>query len=90
MNQSDQLRDEGCFVIDYPDRKVCVYVNETGEVVLMVEEDGESIYTACDHKEIPALCAALMLAAQQAKPISDALTAEYGAFRVIEKAKGNP
>ena len=89
MNQDDELREAGHFVIDHPGRKVCIYVNEMGEVVLMVEDDAR-VYTACNYDEIPALCAALMAAAKEAKPRADEVDAEYGAFHVIEKAKGKP
>lgn len=89
MNQDDELREEGRFVVDFNGRKVAIYPNEMGDVVLMVEEDGERVYTACSYDEIPALCAGLMLAAKEAKPTADRINAEYGAFHVIEKARGN-
>ena len=82
------LRDDGRVAVDYPARKVIAYPNASGCVVLMLEEDGKRSFTMIEPEEVPSLCIALERAAKEAKPISDAIQAEYGTFQAIENAKG--
>lgn len=87
-NWSD-LREDGRVIVDAPARKLAVYSNPVGHVVLLSVDDGQDTYTDICPDEIPALLAALHRAAAEAIQTDRVLTAEYAAFRAIEKAQGN-
>lgn len=85
----DDLRGSGDVVIDYPARKIAVYANTSGHVVLLCQDGDEQMLQMIDPDEIGELCAALMRAGKQARPISDAIEADFEAFTAIAKAQGS-
>ncbi len=84
----DDLRDSGHVVVDYPGRKIAVYANTSGHVVLLCQEGGEQMCQMVEPDEIGDLIAALAHAANQAKPIADSMCADFEAFTAIAKAQG--
>lgn len=90
MNEStySELRADGRVVVDFPGRKVVVYPNTSGHVVLMCQDGDERVFQMIAPEEVSALCAALLRAGIEAKPISDAIESEYHTHVAIEMAKG--
>lgn len=90
MNNStfNDFRDSGDLVVDYPSRKIAVYANASGHVVLMCQEDGVCMHQLVTPEEIDQLCAALKRAGKEAQPIADSMQAGYEAFVAISKAQG--
>jgi len=84
----DNLRDSGDVVVDHSGRKIAVYSNGDGLVALLVQEDGVEVLHFVAPEEIGDLCAALMRAGKEAKPIADAIETDFEAFTAIAKARG--
>jgi hypothetical protein len=85
----EDVKDFARVVYDYPSRKLAVYAEEAGLVVLFSVEDGESKYSIARADEIPALVNALCAAGEEAAEIERRRDAEYVTFGAIEKAKGS-
>lgn len=84
----NELREEGHVVVDYPGRKIAVYANTSGHVVLLCQEGGIEMCQLVTPDEINDLCAALMRAGKEAKPIENVMNADFEAFTAIAKAQG--
>ena len=86
-NLFDELRISGDLVVDCPGRKIAVFANDGGHVVLLCQEDEVVMAQVVTPEEIGALRAALMRAAMEAQPISDSIDAEFAAHTAIAKAQ---
>lgn len=84
----DDLRNSGHVVVDFPGRKIAVFANDSGHVVLMCQEVDVEVCQLVTPDEIGDLCAALMRAGKEAKPVSDAIDADFAAHTAIAKAQG--
>lgn len=71
------LKAEGRLVVDFPGRKLAVYANASGQVVLRSWVDGEEHVEVIEPSEADPLCAALGHAAFEAFEVEQALMAEY-------------
>lgn len=89
MNDFEEQRADGRLVLDYPARKLMVYPNTSGHVVLVCEEDGQRVCLLIDPDEIGLVCGAMLQASVEAKRISNALSSEYEAHMVISSAMGD-
>jgi hypothetical protein len=83
----NELRADGRMVVDAPARKVAVYANGSGCVVLLTVDTGERRYFDVTWEEVPAVCSALMRAAREAAEISGYNEAQYATYLAIEQAK---
>jgi hypothetical protein len=81
-------REDGRLIIDFPKRKVMIYPNEAGSIVLMCEEDDQRCFVMIEVGEIDAICAALVASRKVAAPIAAEMDAQYETFQAIEKARG--
>lgn len=84
----DDLRADGRVVVDAPARKLAVYSNKYGDVVLMSLEDGSVHHASVSPNEVTALLRELMRASGEAKAIGQELNAEYVTHQAVEKARG--
>lgn len=82
------MRVDGRVVMDFPARKLAVYPNTSGQVVLLGEIDGESAHFEVSPEEVAALIAALQRSASEAMEMGRHLEAEYQTHVALEKAKG--
>ena len=87
-NLFDELRTSGHLVVDCPGRKIAVYANTGGHVVVLCQEDGVEMLNIVMPEEIADLCAALMRVGKEAQPITDAIEADFEAHTAIAKAQG--
>lgn len=71
------MRTEGFIVLDAPTRKVAVFANQSGEVVLATQEDKRQCITTLTPVEVSGLVTALVRARIVAKPIEAAIKADY-------------
>lgn len=84
----DELRQEGMVIVDCPDRKIMVYPNFCGLVVLLAIEDGKRAYTMIEPSEVAAICAALTKTGVVAQGIMDEIDADYDKHLAREEEKG--
>jgi hypothetical protein len=82
------MKADGRVVMDFPGRKLAVYPNTSGHVVLLSEMDGEGAYFEVLPEEVVALIAALQRAGAEALETGRELNAEYQTHLALEKAKG--
>ena len=82
------MRADGRVVVEFPGRKLAVYPNTSGQVVLLSEIDGEGAYFEVQPEEVVALIAALQRAGSEALVTGRQLNAEYQTHVALEKAKG--
>jgi hypothetical protein len=90
LNEADfsDFREEGALPVDHPGRKLAIYANPAGQVVLLSSESGLPIqYTVLEPEEVTAVCSALLRAATEAKALAENVQAEYQTFLAIENAK---
>ena len=79
---------DGHVLLDYPARKVAVFANQSGEVVVVSEHDGVESVVALELEEALHMVAMLRDAIDDAAPISRRVGAEFAAFQLIQKAQG--
>jgi hypothetical protein len=84
----DQLRADGRMVVDAPSRKLAVYSNRYGGIVLMAVDGGRTTYCDLDPDELPGFSAALLRAAGEVRDLVTAMQAEFDTHLVIHRAKG--
>lgn len=82
------MRDNEFTLTDAPTRKLAVFVNQSGEVVLASLEDGCTHITTIEISEIGNLIAALNVAKGEAQLVLDAIEPQYQAHEAISKAMG--
>lgn len=82
------MRADGRVVMEFPGRKLAVYPNTSGQVVLLGEIDGESAHFEVQPEEIASLIAALQRAGSEALVTERQLNAEHQTHVALEKAKG--
>jgi hypothetical protein len=82
------LRADARLVCDFQGRKVGVYANAAGHVVLFAEEDGERRYIEVLPGEVELMCALLMRAAAEGRVLMNYLESQYETYVAIEHAKG--
>lgn len=83
-----EMRDEGFILVDAPSRKVAVFPNQSGEVVLASLEDSTTHICMIEPDEIGEIVAALITAKLDANAILDAIEPAYEAHVAISKAMG--
>jgi len=83
----DALRDDGRVIVDAPARKLAIYSNNDGHVVILSLEDGITSFTALTPDEVPHAMKALLISGAEATQREMELESEYGAFLAIERAK---
>ncbi len=77
-----EMRDSGCLLINAPARKVAVFPNSLGDVMLAILDcstegiEGDCL-TAIDVDEIDVLIVALLKTKQAALPVARALRTQY-------------
>lgn len=79
--------ERGFVLVDFPARKVAVFANQSGEVVIASEVDGEVSAVAVDVEEALRLVALVRDAIDDAVPVSRRLDAEFAAYNAIEDAR---
>ena len=82
------MRDEGFILMDAPDRKLAVFPNDIGFVVIASHEDHKTHISTVESDEVGALVAALLAAQERAQQIFDAIEPEYQTHLAITKAMG--
>lgn len=82
------MRDNEFILVDAPARKLAVFANQSGEVVMASLEDGYTHITTIEPNEIGNLIAALNFAKGEAQLFLDAIEPEYQAHVAISKAMG--
>jgi hypothetical protein len=82
------LRADLRLVVDARARKLAVYPNPSGEVVLMIVDGSQTYFAEVDVANVPALCAALKRAGTEADGMLQVLGAQYETYVAIERAKG--
>jgi hypothetical protein len=82
------LRADARMVCDHPGRKLAVYPNADGDVVLVSEEYGKRTYTEIQPAECELLFALVMRAAAEGSEIQTYLESQYQTYLAIEHAKG--
>ena len=87
MKKSDWnvFRENGLLVLDLPTRRLGVFANRSGQVVLVTKDDGESVF-CLNLDEVGPVIAALQSSLKHALEIDAELTAEYVAFEAISNA----
>lgn len=83
----NELRADGRMVVDAPRRKLAIYANVSGEVILLSVTDGIAHYFDVDSEEVTALLAAAARAGAEAREIRLHNDAQYEAYVAIENAK---
>lgn len=83
-----EMRNKGLVLVDTPDRKLAIYANQLGLVVLATHEDGNTHICTIDPSEIGRVTAALLSAQVDAQELSDEIDTEYRAHLAINKAMG--
>lgn len=84
----NELKAHGAVVADLPARKLAIYANPFGQVVMLSVEDGRGHYIEVDSAELAHFAEVFAKAAQEALGISHKRDADYEAFLAIENAKG--
>lgn len=84
----NELKADGRVVFDYPCRKLAVYPNTSGHVVLLGEIGSDSMHFEVQPEEVAALIAAIHRAGAEALATERQLNAEYQTHVAVEKAKG--
>ena len=82
------LKADGRVVVDARARKLAVYPNQSGQVVMLSVEDGVAMYSTVEPDEIPALVSALLAANVEASKLQLEFESSYAAFQAIQQAKG--
>ena len=82
------MKADGRVVLDHPGRKLAVYPNTSGHVVLLGEIGGDSMHFEVQPEEVAALIAAIHRAGTEALATERQLNAEYQTHVAVEKAKG--
>lgn len=84
----EDMREERFMLVDAPARKVAIYPNDSGMVIVAIKEGRTTCVTTLQVSEIDATVSALIKAKQVAQPMDELIDAQYGAHCAIEKAKG--
>lgn len=84
----EDMREERFMLVDAPERKVAIYPNDSGMVIVAIKEGRTTCVTTLQVSEIDATASALIKAKQVAQPMDELIDAQYGAHCAIEKAKG--
>ncbi len=82
------MRDERFILTDAPDRKLAVFSNDIGFVVIASHECDQMHVTTVEPDEVPALVAALQEAQGRAQKTVDAIEPSFQAHAAISKAMG--
>lgn len=85
--QWDDLREQDFVVIDYSARKLAVYPNTSGQVMVASEVDGVLTCLDVEPEEVAALIAALQRALPKAREDAARMSAEYQTHGALEKAR---
>jgi len=70
-------RAEGLLIIDFPGRKLAIYANPCGQIVLRSWEDGEEHATILEPSDAAPVCAAITAAASEAAATERSLMGDY-------------
>lgn len=84
----NELKADGRVVFDFPKRKMAIYPNPGGGVILLTVDDGKSNYFDIYQGDFAATLELLHLAMREAKTIDDGIQADYVTHQIIEKARG--
>lgn len=82
------MRDNEFILVDAKTRKLAVFANQSGEVVMASLEDGYTHISTIEPDEIGNLIAALIAAKAEAQLFRDAVEPQYQAHVAISKAMG--
>ncbi len=85
----DHMREHGFILIEYPARKLAVFSNDCGQVVIAAQDDGVTSLSVLEADEVHDMAAALLKAGTNAKAISVEMAAGHDAHCAIEKARGD-
>ena len=77
----------GFVLVDFPARKVAVFANQSGRIVIATEVDGEASFVDVEVDEAVRLVALVRDAIDDAVPVARKFDAEYAAFNAIENAR---
>ena len=84
----NEVREMNGLVVDAPSRKIAVYPNDGGMVVVAIEDGGGAVATTVQVCEIDVLVSLLLQAKMVAEPMDALIDAQYTAHCVIQKARG--
>jgi hypothetical protein len=84
----NELRADGRMVCDAAGRKVAVYPNASGHIVVVSEEAGRRVYAEVMPDEADLFCALVARAAKEGFDLQNYLESQYLTYRAIETAKG--
>lgn len=83
------LRADARLLCDFTGRKVAIYPNTSGQVVIACEDSEGVRYIEVLPEEVLTMCALLLRASGEAKEISNYLESQYETYVAIEHAKGS-
>ena len=81
------MRADGFMVVDAPARKIAIFPNDSGEVVIAIQDGSATCFTELQAPEIAPAIVALMEADHVASPKAALMDAQYNAHCAIEKAR---
>ncbi len=82
-----ELRKNDFLVVDAPARKIAVYPNRDGMVVIAISDNGKDCTTELQLSEVRGFLSRLAVAEHFAGLIKKKMDAEYGAHLAVEKAR---
>ncbi len=83
----DDMREEGFLVVDAPDRKVAIFANTSGDVLLATLMDGQTQALTLEPDEVADVVIKLVNAGREASVTSKKRNSEFVAHLAIEKAR---
>lgn len=84
----NELRADARVVVDTAGRKVAVYPNASGHIVVVSEEAGRRVYAEVMPDEADLFCALVARAAKEGFDLQKYLESQYLTYQAIEAAKG--
>lgn len=82
------MRDEGYMLVDAPKSKLAVFSNESGMVVIAIEDGDSTCISTLDVADIDGVVSKLIEAKHTAMPAARQMDAMFGAHCAIQNAMG--